>query len=82
MPRFVLTARRISLGDASAVQYLSKNGFTTYSAERCAVINSEKEARAELEYLRRTSPIYQWTIEKLPPRVPVSAAVLRAQPVD
>lgn len=85
MPRYVICGPRItSDGLWGATCYISKSGYSTHNAERAFVYQSLSDAQDELAYWNGPTgmPNYRWRIEKLPPRLSVANAVLRAVPVE
>lgn len=87
MPRFILTGRRTTLNDnygvyVASVAYLTDSGEVTHDATKAHVDTSYEEARLNQELTKRTHKDRIWTIEELPPRVPLANAILRAKPVD
>jgi len=83
MTRYILTAVRNDRpqGMVTPTMYLTRRGFRAYNAKLAAVL-SLADARAELDYHRRTAPLYRWQIEQLPPNKPLPRAVLCAEPID
>ena len=78
--RFVITGRKRS--GPPWCYYVGRHGTITTTGAKAAVIIGLAEAKTELGYWRQEARDYQWYLEKLPPRVPVAAAVLRAELIE
>lgn len=83
MPRYIVTGTKIDPPTAPKwCYYITRRGCLTTSGEKAGPVESLTEALKELEYWRREYRDYRWSLEKLPPRLPMKTATLRAELLD
>lgn len=79
MGRFIVTIRQPG---QPTCYYLSRTGFRCYTPANVAVLHTLAEATEQRDHFAALMPGFVLTVERLPPRVSVSAAILRAVPVE
>jgi hypothetical protein len=78
MARYIIAIRRPNHPEC---YYLSWRGLRCYEPKNVAVFHTAEAAQKEIEYFAKEMPSFQFSIERLPPRVNLSIGLLRAVPV-